>query len=197
MSAAKSLVTALAALAISPAPASSQDAHQGMDHAAHMQALAQQPPPASARPSSPGQDAFGAIQEITALLEAAPATDWSKVDLEALRQHLIDMDELTLKASISQHAIDGGIEARVTGEGRTVEAIRRMTTAHFSEIEATRLNGWSARVSVIPGGVLATITAADPREVLHLRGLGFIGVMASGANHTLHHLAMAKGEMSP
>jgi len=41
----------------------------------------------------PGQDAFGAIQEIVQILDADPKTDWSKVDLEALRQHLIDMDE--------------------------------------------------------------------------------------------------------
>ncbi len=49
-------------------------------------------------PTMPGQDAFGAIQEIVRILEADPKTDWSKVNLEALRQHLIDMSEVTLKA---------------------------------------------------------------------------------------------------
>jgi hypothetical protein len=44
-------------------------------------------------PTMPGQDSFGAIQEIVRILEADPNTDWSKVDLEALRQHLIDMNE--------------------------------------------------------------------------------------------------------
>src|SRR5579884_926245 len=45
---------------------------------------------ASGTPSLPGQGAFGAIQEIVRSLDADPNTDWSKVDLEALRQHLID-----------------------------------------------------------------------------------------------------------
>jgi hypothetical protein len=44
----------------------------------------------------PGQDAFGAIQEIVRLLEADPDTDWSKIDLVALREYLIDMSEVTL-----------------------------------------------------------------------------------------------------
>ena len=46
-------------------------------------------------PTMPGQDAFGAIQEIVRILEADPKTDWSKVNLEALRQHLIDMKDVT------------------------------------------------------------------------------------------------------
>jgi hypothetical protein len=52
-------------------------------------------------PTTPGQDAFGAIQEIVQILDADPKTDWSKVDLEALRQHLIDMNEVTLKADVA------------------------------------------------------------------------------------------------
>ena len=65
----------------------------------------------------PGQDAFGAIQEIVRILEADPKTDWSKVNLEALRQHLIDMNEVTLKADAVAKPIDGGIEVTVTGTG--------------------------------------------------------------------------------
>ena len=49
----------------------------------------------STTPTMPGQDAFGAIQEIVQILDADPKTDWSKVDLDALRQHLIDMNEIT------------------------------------------------------------------------------------------------------
>ena len=45
-----------------------------------------------------GQDAFGAIQEIVGILEADPNTDWSKVNISALREHLVDMNEVTLKA---------------------------------------------------------------------------------------------------
>ena len=51
-------------------------------------------------PAMPGQDAFGAIAEVVQMLDADPSTDWSKVDLERLRQHLIDMDEVTMRSMI-------------------------------------------------------------------------------------------------
>jgi len=57
--------------------------------------------PSGTVPKEPGQDAFGTIQEIVQILEADPKTDWSKVNLEALRQHVIDMNEVTLKAETS------------------------------------------------------------------------------------------------
>ena len=49
-------------------------------------------------PESSGQSAFGAIAEIVQILEEDPATDWSRVDIDALREHLIDMEELVLHA---------------------------------------------------------------------------------------------------
>ena len=103
-------------------------------------------------PTLPGQDAFGAVQEIVRILEADPGTDWSKVNLEALRQHLIDMNDVTLKADAVAEPIDGGIEIAVTGTGRTVEAIQRMVPAHAHEINQTHLTGWSARTDPLPGG---------------------------------------------
>jgi hypothetical protein len=145
-------------------------------------------------PTMPGQDAFGAIQEIVRILEADPKTDWSKVNLEALRQHLVDMSELTLKADAVTKQIDGGLEVTVTGTGRTVEAIQRMVPAQARQVGQTHLNGWSARTEPLPSGVLLTVTSGDPQQVQHIRGLGFIGFMASGAHHQAHHLAMAKGE---
>src|SRR5271163_2225443 len=80
-------------------------------------------------PTMPGQDAFGAIQEIVAILDSDPKTDWSKVNLEALRQHLIDMNEVTLKAEATLKQIDGGLEIAVTGGDRTLAAIQRMIPA--------------------------------------------------------------------
>jgi hypothetical protein len=71
-------------------------------------------------PTMPGQDAFGAIQEIVRMLDADPKTDWSKLDLEALRQHLVDMSEVTLKADAAAKPIDGGLEIAVTGRDRTL-----------------------------------------------------------------------------
>ncbi len=147
-----------------------------------------------ATPTMPGQDAFGAIQEIVRILEADPNTDWSKVNLEALRQHLIDMNDVTLKAEAVAKPIEDGIEVAVTGAGPTVEAIQRMVPAHAHQIEQTHLNGWSAKTEPLPNGVLLTVTSSDPQQVQHIRGLGFVGIMVSGSHHQVHHLAMAKGE---
>ena len=85
---------------------------------------------ASTTPTSPGQDAFGAIQEVVRILDADPKTDWSKVDLEALRQHLIDMNEVTLHADAAPKQVDGGLEIAVTGSGRALIAIQRMIPAY-------------------------------------------------------------------
>jgi hypothetical protein len=148
--------------------------------------------PASTTPMLPGQDAFAAIQEIVQILDADPKTDWSKVDLEALRQHLIDMNEVTLKADAAPKQIDGGLEIAVTGSGRTLVAIKRMVPAYAQM--ANGHNAWVAKVSELPNGELLTVTATDPKEIQHIRGLGFIGLLASGAWHQPHHLAMARGD---
>lgn len=145
-----------------------------------------------AMPTMPGQDAFGAIQEIVGILEADPNTDWSKVNLEDLRHHLIDMNEVTLKADPVAKPIDNGLEITVTGDGRTLAAIQRMVPAHAQQLN--QMNGWSAKTELLPNGVLLTVTSSDPNQVQHIRGLGFIGLLVSGSHHLPHHLAMAKGE---
>ena len=93
-------------------------------------------------PTMPGQEAFGTIQEIVRLLEADPATDWSKVNIAALREHLIDMDEVTMRAGARERPLDNGLEITVTGQGRTLGAIKRMVPAHAHELAAL---GWHAR----------------------------------------------------
>ena len=163
-----------------------------MDHQKMMQMHGQG---GVATPTSPGQDAFGTVQEIVRILEADPKTDWSKVNLEALRQHLIDMNEVTLKADAVAKPVDGGVEIAISGSGRTLAAIQRMVPAWTATMNGYK--GWTTKVVPLPDGDLLTVTAADAREVAHIRGLGFIGLMASGAHHQPHHLAMAKGEFDP
>jgi hypothetical protein len=146
----------------------------------------------SAFPVSPGQDAFGAIQEIVARLEADPATDWPKVNLEALRQHLIDMNEVTLRADAAATPVAGGLAIAITGSGRTLAAIQRMVPAHAQEIDG--LNHWRTTTAALANGVSLTVTSDDPKEVQKIRGLGFIGILVTGSHHKPHHLAMARGE---
>jgi hypothetical protein len=148
---------------------------------------------ASNVPTMPGQDAFGAIQEVVQLLEADPATDWSKVNIAALRDHLIDMNEVTLRAAASERMLDTGIEITVTGEGRTLAAIKRMVPAHVNELKEI---GWSAKTDELPNGVKLTVTASHATPLTKLKALGFMGIMVQGGHHQPHHLAMAKGEFT-
>ena len=86
------------------------------------------------------------------ILDADPNTDWSKVDLEALRQHLIDMNEVTLRSDAAPKQIDGGLEIAITGNGRTLVAIQRMIPAYAQTVNG--LNGWTAQAETLPNGEL-------------------------------------------
>ena len=167
--------------------------HATMDHAAHQAAL--EKCATGPIPTAPGQAAFGAISEIVRLLKADPTTDWTKVNIEALRQHLIDMNEVTMNAAVVQRNVPGGIEVDVTGAGRTMEAIRRMAINHSSVLDAGGDYRASARETA--GGAHLTITAKDANDasvVARIRGLGFAGLMTEGDHHAAHHLALAKGQ---
>ena len=166
-------------------------AQSGQHHMAPAK-ITQTTPHQSAVPTMPGQDAFGAIQEIVHMLDADPKTDWSKVDLEALRQHLIDMNEVTLRAAAAARQVEGGLEIAVTGSGRTLVAIQRMVPAWAHTMNGQ--HGWNTAASPLLNGELLRVTAADQKELRHIRGLGFIGLMVSGSQHQPHHFAMAKGE---
>lgn len=173
-------------LALSAASAAQDHQHTpGMTH------------PGAPTPKEGGQSAFTAIAEIVKMLDADPRTDWSKVNVEALRQHLIDMDEVTLRAQVTAEPVEGGARFTVTGSGRTLDAIRRMTKSRA----ATGTPDNSVRMSVeeISNGVRFTAVAgnpADARAVARIRGLGFIGVVAIGDHHAPHHLGIASGSMA-
>ena len=142
-------------------------------------------------PTQPGQDAFGAIQEIINMLEADPDTDWSKVDISKLRSHLVDMNRMVMGTQVARKNIEGGLELIVTGSAQTLQSIHDMLPAHAPMING--LNGWSAKVKVTANGAILTVTAKSDEEILHIRGLGFYGLMASGSHHQAHHISLARG----
>jgi hypothetical protein len=155
-------------------------------------------PAAAGVPTLPGQDAFGAIAEVVRLLDADPQTDWSQVDLERLRQHLIDMNEVVLRAEVKTSSVPDGLVMDVTGAGRTEPAIRAMVIPHATELD--QMAGLAAKTEPIPGGVRLTVTARDTEDakaVARVRGLGFIGLLTLGSHHQPHHLAMARGQAMP
>ena len=174
-----SLAVALVALQVRTADAQSHD--QAMHGGA------------AGGPTEPGQGAFATIQEIVEILEADPATDWSKVDLPALRLHLADMNALVLSAKVTERDITGGFEATISGAGRGGAAARRMVPAHAKEL--AKIEGWQVSVKAPAGGnIILRVTSFDPRLQQHVRGLGFYGMMVTGAHHQPHHLAIARGE---
>ena len=146
----------------------------------------------AASPAEPGQAAFGAIQEIVAMLQADSHTDWSKVDVDALRQHLIDMDEVTMRATALKEPIENGLRIKVTGSDRTLAAVQRMVPEHARDIDG--MYGWTVRTTTLPNGVELTVTASNPADVQKINALGFMGIMVQGSQHQMHHLAMVKGE---
>ena len=145
---------------------------------------------AGAVPAQAGQGAFAAIQEIVGILERDPSTDWSKVNIEALRQHLIDMDNVTLRSEVKSEPVDGGMRFIVSGTGPVIGSIRRMTGAHARTMNG--VGGWTFTAAETDDG--ATLTVLAPaKDQAKLRGLGFIGVMTRGMHHQAHHLMIARG----
>ena len=146
--------------------------------------------PTAAMPTQPGQGAFAAIQEIVEILEADPTTDWSKVNIEALRQHLIDMDKVTLHADVKSEAVEGGMTFVVSGAGEIRDSIQRMVVAHVATMNGVK--GWQLVATTTDTG--ATLTVKTPAsDIMKLRGLGFIGVLTHGMHHQMHHLMIARG----
>lgn len=139
----------------------------------------------------PGQAAFAAIQETVTQIEADPHTDWSRVSIERLRQHLIDMDEVTLHAAIRVEPIDGGERYYVTGSGRTLQAIQSMVIGHAHAMGDAE--HWMMRAAPSPDGAVVTVTAKQPSDLPRIHALGLIGMMAEGAHHQPHHWMLATG----
>jgi hypothetical protein len=133
--------------------------------------------------TQPGQAALGAIQEIVRTLESDPETDWSKVSLATLHEHLVDMDEVTVRAAVKEQLVEGGLTIEISGAGRTLAAIRRLVPAHVQELN--RSPGWEAKVESRAEGVMLTVTSTDPKQIAHIRGLGFIGLLARATQREL------------
>lgn len=147
--------------------------------------------PAATVISEPGQATFGAISEIVARLEATPGTDWSRVDVDALRDHLVDMDNVFIRATSRTIPVDRGARFEVTSFDPAVErSIRVMARAHARMVRGS--GGREVGVAEIPGGAVLTVTGDDEARI---RALGFFGLLTDGSHHQRHHLMMASGEL--
>lgn len=144
-------------------------------------------------PSEGGQSAFAAMAEIVAMLMDDPDADWSKVNISALREHLVDMNELTLNAVAKQSREGDRVVFTITGAGRTLRAVQSMVPAHAKELD--KIEGWTVSVKTMPTGAVLTVASKSDAELSKIAALGFFGMMSIGAHHQPHHLAMATGNM--
>ena len=185
------LVAALGAADGAPAQEAGEAGHAGhADHEAGARAAGRSTGPLT----EPGNAAFAAIREVVRTLNAREDTDWSRVDLEALRQHLVDMRRFTTEAEVvEREPVEGGLRVVVRGTSPAASgAIRRALRAHAPMVEEE--TGWSA--SVEGRGEQQTVLRVSgdgEGDARRIRGLGYIGFMATGAHHTRHHWMIATG----
>ncbi len=184
------LLATSAACAAEPAPAAPMH-DGGMSHS--MMMMMSQSTPLT----EPGNGAFGAIQEAVRALQADPHTDWSKVNLEALREHLVDMRNMTLDVTVhSQKPVPDGVEILVSGNTPAAGAsLGRVLAEHpaFLAMET----GWKMTVAKRGGIYDLVVTTRQPGQVAEVRGLGYIGLLAIGNHHQVHHWEMATGQYRP
>lgn len=144
------------------------------------------------QPAKMGQSAFAAIAEIVALLESDPKTDWSSVDIDALREHLVDMNSLILTAVVSKEVTAENVVFSITGPQAAQRAIKVMVPAHAQQLEL--IKQWDTSTEIQNNGVTLKLGSKNPSEIEKISNLGFFGLMAIGAHHQAHHLAMALGK---
>ncbi|GHB47705.1 hypothetical protein GCM10007094_41240 [Pseudovibrio japonicus] len=145
-------------------------------------------------PVETGQAAFAAIQEIVNLLLLDPATDWEKVDIPALRRHLIDMNNVTLHADVKAETTTDGLSFAITGSKEVEASIKRMVSTH--SVTMNGIMGYTYETEELPGGATLLVHADSNNARSKLHGLGFMGLMTLGAHHQQHHLAIATGTSS-
>lgn len=140
--------------------------------------------------SEPGQSAFVAIAEVVATLEADPNTDWSKVNIDILRQHLQDMDRVTIDSIAVAEEVEGGMRFTVTGSDIVAPSIERMVLGHASIMDG--VDGWAYNGEIVANGAEMTVLVPEA-DLAKLKGIGFYGLLAAGPHHQPHHWAMANG----
>ena len=141
-----------------------------------------------------GEYAFATIAEIVSHLDADPSTDWSSVNIPALRDHLVDMHRVTLLAKASTDVTQTGVTFRVTGDSdATIASIRRMTSAHAMTMGSTSEAPIDYQVETIERGAEVILLTSDAATLERMAALGFHGFLTLGNHHPQHHLALASG----
>ncbi len=96
---------------------------------------------------------------------------------------------------ISKSPISNGV--KVVIEPTIPEAtpsLQRVLEAHPPMLQMEK--GWTMDVTENGDQFTLKVTTEDSGDIEKIRGLGYIGLMATGAHHTRHHWMIARG-MTP
>lgn len=165
--------------------------HSGMNHA-EMDHGAMNHDAMGGMPTEFGEAGFAAIAEIVNLLSKDPDTDWSNVNINALREHLVMMNQLVLGANVEEQAIPNGRRFTVSGSGQVLKAIQQMVPAHARELN--KMSEYTTSTSAVDGGVVLNVEGDSDITQAKIKGLGFFGLMSIGSHHQMHHMMMASGQ---
>lgn len=146
----------------------------------------------SGAPGETGQSQFAAIAGIVTMLRNDPETDWAQVDIRALRDHLVDMDNVTTRASVERTVDEMSVTFRISGDEIVAPSIRRMVLAHSPMLQGA--SGWTVNARELEDGATMVVRVSTAEEMKQVLGLGFFGLMTIGAHHQQHHLMIATGQ---
>ncbi len=181
------LIAALTVVGMIAPVQAQQHAHSSEKEATHSGAVR------GSMLQAPGQAVFGAVQEAVRRLEADSTTDWSQVDVDRLRRHLIDMHHVALNVAVeAKTAIDRGVRLRIRPTKETARAsLRRVLDAHPHMLKQE--TGWTMDVAEADSSYILRVTTDAPNETAKIRALGYMGLLAYGQHHQRHHWHLVNG----
>ena len=113
-----------------------------------------------------------------ALLRDDPESDWEQIDIDALRAHLVGMDNVT-------------VTFELTGDTTIARSVQRMVLAHSPMLQ--QATSWSVMAEKRPDGATMQVQLTSNDKMYQITGLGFFGLMTIGAHHQQHHFMIVMG----
>ena len=146
----------------------------------------------SENPASAGPFVFAELSRVIDILERDHDTNWDQVDLDALRDHLIDM-ELVFSQALSATEIEGTtVKFSVTSvDPKVFRAAKDMATAHGGFLPSS--SGYVWKTQATEDSVVIEISAATSDLATKAAALGFFGMLTLDDHHSFHHEMMARG----
>lgn len=162
-------ITLLITFAIGSVVAEDMATHYGQ----HAMNHTGQPSESQPLPTEAGEAGFAAITEIVTVLSNDPTTDWSKVDINGLREHLVLMNKLVLGAIVVEQAVESRLRFTVIGHEGALASIRQMVPAYA--IELNKMAEFTATTTLIDQGIVIEVLGKNSATNDRLKGLGFFG----------------------